>query len=197
VAKSRQSLALPPPWDAQGYMGIIGATHGLGDESSETYSAIASDRAPDYCGTQEPLQIIGFRGFRPAEGPCGPLPPATTRPRSSGGGAKHQCDTRRRSGAGTVGDREEGKNRKSRQAFSGRPAQILLGLVPEAPNRPVSPQLGGAGLFRRLNELSVCQSRVQRDTGPRTPLHASEGRPRARYDEKESNRCSQVEYDSC
>jgi hypothetical protein len=27
---------------------------------------------------------------------------------------------------------------------------------------------------------------MQRDTGPRTPLHANEGRPQARYDNKES-----------
>ena len=74
--------------------------------------------------------------------------------------------------------------------------RMVFGLVPEASNGPVSPQLGDAG-SPRPNEFSVCQSREQRDTGPRTPLHASEGRPRARYDKKEHNKCSQVEYDSC
>jgi len=151
--------------------------------SSETYSAIPLFRAAGYCRTSNPLQLAGFR---PAEGPCEPLSPATISPASSGGGAKHRC----------VGDREEGENQRSRQAYSGRPARMEFGLAPVASNGPVSPQLGDAG-SRRSNQSSACQSREQRDTGPRTPLHVNEGRPRARYDTKESNRCNQVEYDSC
>ncbi len=183
------------------------------DELSETSAATALFSASSYCETPKCLQIASFR---PAEGSCGLLPFETTPPAPPGNGAKHLCDPhegsgpakspivltaesfelRRRGGVGTAGDREEGEDRTSRQAYSGRPARIVIGLVPEASKGPVSPQLGEAG-FQRSNRSSACQSREQRHTGPRTPLHVNEGRPRARYDIKESNRCSQVEVDSC
>jgi hypothetical protein len=95
-----------------------------------------------------------------------------------------------------AGDYEEGRNNRSQQAFSGRPARMVLERVPVASNRPMPPQLGGAG-SQRPNEFSACRSWEQRDTGPRTPLQVNEGRPRARYDKKESSKCSQVEVDSC
>jgi hypothetical protein len=197
MAYGRQSLALPL----------------RGDESSETYAATVLFSAPGYCETPKCLQIAFFR---PAEDSCGLLPFATTPPAPRGNGAKHLCEPqegnelvkslialaaesfelRRRGGAGTAGDREEGEDRTSRQAYSGRPARMVIGLVPEASNGPVSLQSGEAG-FQRSNQSSACQSREQRHTGPRTPQHLNEGRPRARYDKKESNRCSQVEYDSC
>jgi hypothetical protein len=102
----------------------------------------------------------------------------------------------RRSGGAIIGDDEEGRIRTSLQAFSGRPAQTVLERAPEASNGSVPPQLGGAS-SERLNQSSACQSREQRNTGPRTPLHVNEERPRARYDKKERSKCSQVEYDSC
>jgi hypothetical protein len=89
----------------------------------------------------------------------------------------------RRSGGAIAGDYEEGRNRRSQQAFSGRPARMVLERVPEASNGPVPPQHGGTG-SQRSNEFSACQSWEQRDTGPRTPLQVNEGRPRARYDQK-------------
>jgi hypothetical protein len=55
---------------------------------------------------------------------------------------------------------------------------------PRTSNEPVSPQPGDVG-FQRSNQSSACQSREQRHTGPRTPLHVNEGRPRARHDKKE------------
>ena len=57
-------------------------------------------------------------------------------------------------------------------------------------------RLGEAGL-QRPNKPSACQSREQRQTGPRTPLTENEERPRAKYHKKEYIKCSQVEYDSC
>jgi hypothetical protein len=197
MAKGRQSFTLPL----------------RRDELSETYAATALFSAPNCCRTPNPLQIAAFR---PGEGPCDPQPPTTTPHTPPDSGAKHRCDPheagglansptvltaesfkpRREGGVGTAGDREEGENRTSRQAYSGRPARMVIGLVPEASNGPASRQLGEAG-FQRSNRSSACQSREQRHTGPRTPLHVNEGRPRARYDKKESNRCSQVEYDSC
>jgi hypothetical protein len=207
MPRGRQSLVLPLPRDAQRfapdcegeagsgkYPGVIGALHGSGGGPSETYPAIPLFCAANYCRASKSLQI-GV--FCLAGGSCSTLPPSATPAMLPGNGAKHRCDPHRRGGVGTAGDREEGEDRRSRQTYSGRPAWIVFGLVPEASNRLVSPQLGGAGLLQRSNEFSACQSREQRDTGPRTPLHASEGRPRARYDKKEHNKCSQVEYDSC
>ncbi len=184
MSRDPQPRVPPLRWGAQEHLGVIGATHGLGHGPSETYPAIPLFRGSNYSGAAKALQIADFR---PAKGSRGPLRPATTPPTPWGNGAKHLC--------GITGDREEDENQRSRQAYSGRPARIV-GLVPEASNGPVSPQAGEAG-SQRSNQSSACQSRVQRDTGPRTPLHASEGRPRARYDKKESNRCIQVEYDSC
>ena len=180
-----QPLVPPLRGDAKEHPDIIGATHGFGHGPSETYPAIPLFRGSNYSRAANSLQIAGFR---PAEGSCGPLRPVATSPTPPGNGAKHPC--------GTTGDREEGENRTSQQAYSGRPARTLIGLVPEASNGPASPQSGEVG-SQRPNQPSVCQSREQRDTSPRTPLHASEGRPRARYDKKESSKCSQIEYDSC
>jgi hypothetical protein len=204
----RQLLVPPLPRDAQcsapdceeeagrgEYLGVIGATQGLGDRPSETYPPIPLFRLSNCyrdCSAPKSPQIAAFR---PAEG-WGALLPAATHVMPLGGGAKHRCDPRRRGGVGTAGDRGEGENRRSRQAYSGRLAWMVIGWVPEASNGPASLQLGEVG-SQRPNRSSACQSREQRDTGPRTPLHLNEGRPRARYDKKESNRCSQVEYDSC
>jgi len=102
----------------------------------------------------------------------------------------------RRSGGAVIGEYKEGRSRISLQAFSGRPARVVLELVPETSNGSVPPQFGGAG-SRRSNEFSACRRWEQRDTGPRTPLHENEERPRARYDKKERSKCSQVEVDSC
>lgn len=209
MLRSRQLLAPPLPRDAQcfapdceeigrgGRPDVIGALHRLGGSPSETYPAIPLFRSSNHsgdCGVPKSLQIAAFW---PTEGSRGTLPPAAPPAMLPGDGAKNLCDPHRRGGAGTAGDREEGEKGRSRQAYSGRPVRMVFGQVPEASNGPVSPQLGGTGLLQRSNEFSACQSREQRDTGPRTPLHASEGRPRARYDKKEHNKCSQVEYDSC
>ncbi len=175
-------------------LGVIGAPHGLGDRPLETYRVDPLFSSSCSYGAPKSLQIAAFRL---AGGSCGALPPVVTPAMPLGDGAKHRCDPCRRGGVGAAGDCGEGENGRSRQAYSGRPARMVFGLVPVASNGLVSPLLGGAGLLQRSNEFSVCQSREQRDTGPRTPLHASEGRPRARYDKKEHNKCSQVEYDSC
>ena len=152
---------------------------------SETYPPFSLFRKSHH---RAPSKSLQGTDFQPAESVCGPPPLARMLPTPPDDGAKHLC--------GIAGDREEGENRTSRQAYSGRPARIVTGLVPEASNRPASPQHGGVG-FQRPNQSSVCQSREQRHTGPRTPLHVNEGRPRARYDKKEHIKCSQVEYDSC
>jgi hypothetical protein len=178
------------------HLGVIGAPPGLGDRPLETSPAIPLFRLSNYhrdCGAPKSPQIAAFR---PAEGSCGALPTAATPVMPPGDGAKHRCDPCRGGGVGTAGDRGEGENRRSRQAYSGRLARMVFGWVPEASSGPVSLQLGEVG-SQRPNRFSVCQSREQRHTGPRTPLHLNEGRPRARYDKKEYNKCSQVEYDSC
>jgi hypothetical protein len=102
----------------------------------------------------------------------------------------------RQSDEAIIGDDEESRNYTPLQTFSGRLARTTFERVPEASNGLVPLQLGGTG-SERLNQSSACQSREQRNTGPRTPLHVNEGRPRARYDKKERSKCSQVEYDSC
>ena len=208
MAKGRQWLILPLPRDAQcsapdceeeagreEHLGVIGA-HGSGDRPSETYPAIPLFRSSNYSRDYSTPKSLQIAAFRPAEGSCGALPPAPSPAMPRGDGAKHRCDPHRRGGVGAAGDRGEGENGRSRQAYSGRLARMVFGLVPEASNGPASLQLGEVG-SQRPNRSSACQSREQRDTGPRTPLHASEGRPRARYDKKEHNKCSQVEYDSC
>jgi hypothetical protein len=210
MAVGRQLLILPRPRDAHRFAAscgeeagrgeclcVIGALYGLGGGSSETYPAIPLFHLSNYYRDYSAPKSLQIAAFLPTEGSCGTLPPAVTPAMPPGDGAKHRCDPHRRGGAGTAGDREEGENRRSRQAYSGRPARMVYGPVPGTSNGPASLQLGGAGLLQRSNEFSACQSREQRDTGPRTPLHASEGRPRARYDKKEHNKCSQVEYDSC
>jgi hypothetical protein len=179
---------------------------------SETDSAAAGCREFNQLGGPKSLQLVAFR---PAEGYYGPPRPVPTPPTPPGGRAKNRCDPNqarrlakspialvagssdlyRKGGVGAVDDHEEGENPTSRQAFSGRSAGTV-GRVPEASNGTASPQSGVAG-SQRPNQFSACQSREQRYTGPRTPLHVNEGRPRARYDKKESNRCSQVEVDSC
>ena len=176
--------------------GAIGAPHGLGDGRLETYPAIPLFRSSNCSRESGAPKSLEHAVFRLAEGSRGALPPAAMPAMPLGDGAKHRCDPRRRGGVGIAGDRGEGENRRLRQAYSGRPAWMLIGRVPEASNGPASLQLSEAGL-QRSNRSSACQSREQRHIGPRTPLHASEGRPRARYDKKEHNKCSQVEYDSC
>ncbi len=210
MANGRQLLVLPLPRDTQcfapdcegeagreEYLGVIGALHGLGGRPSETYPAIPLFRLSNCCRDCRTSKSLQIAVFRPAEGSCGTLLSGATPAMPPGNGAKHRCDPCRRGGVGAAGDCGEGENGRSRRAYFGRPARMVFGLVPVASDGLVSPQLGGAGLLQRSNEFSACQSREQRDTDPRTPLHASEGRPRARYDKKEHNKCSQVEYDSC
>ena len=183
MANSRQSLVLPLPGDAQRfaldceeeagrreYPGVVRAARGLRYGPSETYAASALFRTSGYHKAPKSPQITDFH---PA-GNLGGLP-------SPG-----------RVSSTSPGDRAKPS---SRQAFSGRPPRIV-GRAPGAPDGPASSLLGEAGL-PRPNQPSVCQSREQRQTGPRTPLREKEGRPRAKYDKKEHIKCSQVEYDSC
>lgn len=190
-------------------------THGAdgdGGLQSETYPCANENSRAACCGLVNVLQTPHFWLRKPlserlslGQSPAlpqrkgakrSPYPLRTNRlDRSPIGSAVAALESRR--GGGTVaGDDEEGRKRRSIRDFSGRPARTVLEPVPEASNGPVPPQLGGAG-SQRSNQFSVCQSWEQRDSGPRTPLHANEGRPRARYDEKENSKCSQVEYDSC
>jgi hypothetical protein len=156
--------------DRQATLAGISVVRRPRESSSETYPATALVRTSNHRGQPESLQI---KDLGPAEGSCSFMPAART----------HRLPLRDRA------------THPSRQAFSGRPARIT-GQAPGASNRPASPQLGGAGP-QRPNQPSACQSREQRQTGPRTPLHENEGRPRATYDKKEHTKCSQVEYDSC
>ena len=186
MPKGCQALVLPLPWDAHccasacegeagggswGYPGVVGAAHGLRCGSSETYPADTLLRSSGCFKTPKPPQITGFRPV----GKLGGLPLPG------------------RVSSASLGDRAKPL---SRQAFSGRPGWMVLRRVPGASNGPASLQFGEAGL-QRPNESSVCQSREQRQTGPRTPLRENEGRPRAKYDKKEHIKCSQVEVDSC
>ncbi len=178
-----QSFVLPLPWDERCFAlgweeeagrwkdpGVLGAAHGLRCGPSETHAADALLRLSGCRMTPKPLQILGFS----AAGNLGGLP-------SPG-----------RVASTFLGDRAKSS---SRQVFSGSPAWIV-GWAPGAPDGPASSLFGEAGL-PRPNQSSACQSREQRQTGPRTPLHENEGRPRATYDKKEHIECSQVEYDSC
>ena len=187
----------------------IGGAQELPREPSETYLAIALRRESDHRGPSKSLQIAAFC---PTVSSCGRRLPAGTSPkdgaehprdRYEGSGlAKGLCalatesfDSRGKGGAG-VAEGQEDEHRRSRQAFSGRAAR-MVGWTPGASNRPASLPLGEAGLLPRLNQFSACRRWEQRQTGPRTPLHENEGRPRAMYDKKEHIKCSQVEYDSC
>jgi hypothetical protein len=183
MASGRQSLVLPLLWEAHRFAtgckeeagrwkdpSVGGAAHGLRRGSSETYAADAQFRASDCRRTPKPPQIIGFRADGTHDGS-----PSAGRVSST-----------------SLGDRAKPS---PRQAFSGRPARIV-GRVPRVSSGLASLQFGEAGL-PRPNQSSACQSREQRQTGPRTPLRENEGRPRAKYDKKEHIKCSQVEYDSC
>jgi hypothetical protein len=183
-----------------------------GESQSETYSDTGGRHKSGRCSATNYLQ----NATSPLRGtPKMRLPQAPNPSLSPGRGAKNSprppeanrlpwslialqvgaLEPRRRGGT-IVGDDEEGRIRTSLQAFSGRLARMAFERVPEASKGPVPLQLGGAG-SERQNQSSACQSREQRNTGPRTPLHVNEGRPRARYDKKERSKCSQVEYDSC
>ena len=150
--------------------GVVGAAHGLQCGPSETYAAGALFRSSGYCKTPKLPQITDFRPAVELGGLRSPGKVSSTFP----------------------GDRAKPS---SRQAFSGRLARIV-GRTPGTSNGPASLQPGEAGL-PRPNQSSACQSREQRQTGPRTPLREKEGRPRAKNDKKEHTKCSQVEYDSC
>jgi hypothetical protein len=224
MASDRQSFVLSLPWDGLCRMpgvgevglrerpGAVGATPGSNLGVSETYPAIPLFRTSNHPEHQKSLQI---EAFRPTRGGRPPLPPARMSHTPPGNGAKHLCDPHEASrpaksptvltaesfnprltgGADTTGDREEGENRRSRQAYSGRPARIA-GWVPEASNGPAPRQFSGEDL-ERPNHSSACRRREQRHAGPRTPLRENEWRPRANYNEKEHIKCRQVEYDSC
>jgi hypothetical protein len=183
MASGRQSLALPLLWEAHRFAAgckkdagrgkdpsVLGAAHGLRCGPLETYAADALFRASDCCRTPKPTQIKGFRADGTDDGS-----PSAGRVSST-----------------SLGDRAKPS---SRQAFSGRPVRIV-GWVPRVSGGLASLQFGEAAL-PRPNQSSACQSREQRQTGPRTPLRESEGRPRAKNDKKEHIKCSQVEYDSC
>jgi hypothetical protein len=174
--------------------------------SSETYPATPAFRASNH---REPTKLLQITDFCLAGDSFGTPAPKNIPSTSSDDPAKnqHEADEFDQSlsafatelfdqGRVDAADgHEEDGNPTSRQAFSGRPARII-GRIPGASNRPESLQLGEAGL-QGPNQPSACQSREQRQTGPRTPLHENEGRPRATYDKKEHIKCSQVEYDSC
>ncbi len=183
MAAGRQSLVPPLPRDEHRFApdrgqgagrwkdpGLVGAAHGLQRGPSETYAASALFRASGYYKTPKPPQNTDFCPTAELGGLPSPGRVSST----------------------PLGDRAKPS---SRQAFSGRPARIL-GRTPGTSNGSTSLQLGEAG-FPRPNQSSACQSREQRQTGPRTPLREKEGRPRAKYDKKEHIKCSQVEYDSC
>ncbi len=179
---------------------------------SETYLATIGCGESDQRGAPKSLQIAAFR---PADGSCSSPPLAKISSRTPGSGAKNRCDPKgaskfvksptalktessdpfHKAGVGAADDQEEGEHPTSPQAFSGRPVGTV-GRVPEASNETASPQSGVAG-SQRPNQSSACQSREQRHTGPRTPLHVNEGRPRANYNKKEHSKCIKVEYDSC
>ncbi len=219
MERSGQSLVQARSWDVlcrdreqeagrREYPGV--SAHGLPYGPSETYPATALFLS---LASSAPLKSLQTRDFRPDGNACGTPPLARKSPAPSQEGAKHpyeadapikssiafateSFDPRDKNRVGAAGDHEEDGNPTSRQAFSGRPARIVIGQVPETSKGSASPRLGEAG-SQRPNQSSACQSREQRHTGPRTPLHVNEGRPRARYDKKEYNKCSQVEYDSC
>jgi hypothetical protein len=210
MGRSHSLLVLRPPWGRH-WVGphMAAAAGGL---QSETYPHANGNTKTDRGSDTNHLQNIIF--WLPARLesrlPLGPSlrlsrgwaarkssrPPDANRLDRSSIALAAVASESRRNGGGIAGDYEEGRNRRSQQAFSGRPARMVLGRVPVASNGPVPPQLGGAG-SQGSNEFSVCRSWEQRDTGPRTPLQVNEGRPRARYDKKESSKCSQVEVDSC
>ncbi len=196
MAQGCQVLVLPLPWDAHRSASDreveaggwecpdVGAARGLWCGPSETYPADTPVRAS---GCRRTLKLPQITGFRPA-GDLGGLPSfGRVSSISSGDRAKPSRSLQPFSG--------EGATSRSLQAFSGRSVR-MQGRVPGASNGSASPRFGGAGL-QRPNQSSVCQSREQRQTGPRTPLTENEGRPRARNDKKERIKCSQVEYDSC
>jgi hypothetical protein len=178
-----------------------------GEGSSETYSATLPFRASSH---REPPKLPQIVDFCVAANSFGLPVPESMSSTLSEDRAKHQHEANEFAKSwsalitksfdqGRVGapdeHEEEDRNATSRQAFSGRSARIV-GRVPEASRGPASSQFGEAG-FKRPNQFSACQRREQRQTGPRTPLHENEGRPRATYDKKEHIKCSQVEYDSC
>lgn len=179
---------------------------------SETVPATVGRGESGQCGAPKSLQI---KAFPLTEGSCGSPSLAKTPSTPRGGCAKNRCDPKgagkfvrsptalttespdpsHEGGIDIADDQEEGENPTSPQAFSGRPAGVA-GRVPKASNETASPQPGVAS-SQRPNQSSACQSREQRQTGPRTPLRENEGRPRAKYDKKEHIKCSQVEVDSC
>jgi hypothetical protein len=212
MGETHSQLMLRPPWGRH-----RAGAHGpavAGGLQSETCLLANENNKTDPGSDTNHLQNAIF--WVPAR-PVGRLPPGSSLGLSLGVPAKkssrppdaNQPDDRgsialaaaaasesRRSGGAIAGDYEEGRNSRSQQAFSGRLARIVLERVPVALNGPVPPLCGGAG-SQGSNEFSACWSWEQRDTGPRTPLQVNEGRPRARYDKKESSKCSQVEVDSC
>jgi hypothetical protein len=202
-------LVLRPPWGRH-WVGTHGAAVAGGLQSETCLLANENNKTDRGSDTNHLQNTIFWLPARPVGRlPLGPSPRVsrgwaakkTSRPPDAnrldkGSIALAAASESRRSGGAIAGDYEEGRNRRSQQAFSGRPARMVLERAPVASNGPVPPQHGGTG-SQRPNEFSACRSWEQRDTGPRAPLQVNEGRPRARYDKKESSKCSQVEVDSC